>query len=75
MKKHYFLLLLLLMFVNLQAQDSRSGLDLTKGDVLKCLVDTAKSDGWHLIKAYYDPKGKLVLIFVKDGQTRTYISR
>ena len=76
----FFLLLFSTTLVAQQESPFRSDrsdveLDIKNGDILKCLVQSAKGHGWKLIKAYYDPQGKLVLVFLKDGRTKTYISR
>lgn len=58
----------------LRAHEPKPALDLTKGDVLKCLLQSAENEGWKLIKAFYNSERKLVVIFVKNGKTKQYVS-
>ena len=74
MRKLYLFILLAMSTLYLQANEPSPSLDLTSGDVLKCLIQAAESQGWSLIKAFHNSEGKLVVIFLKEGKTREYVS-
>ncbi len=78
MKKLQLLLVAvtLLLSVNVNADDTiNSSLNLNNPDVRKCLLETSKSDGWKLESVYLNSEEKLVYVFSKDKNTKTYKSK
>lgn len=73
MKK--FLVILMLFVGSLSfANISPLRVDLTKGDVLKALVEANKSYGYELVSAYYNADGKLVLAFSNGTEGKRFVS-
>ncbi|MEC3906400.1 hypothetical protein VOI54_05180 [Tamlana sp. 2201CG12-4] len=64
--------LMLLLTVTVNATELR--LNLNNPDVRKCLIEATKYEGWELRASYMNTNDKLVMIFVKGDETRTYTS-
>ncbi|MEW4922487.1 hypothetical protein [Algibacter sp. 2305UL17-15] len=71
-----FVAMMLLLSVDVKADDKiNSNLDLNNPDVRKCLLDASKQEGWDLKSAYFNADNKLVIVFDKDNNTKTYKSK
>lgn len=78
MKKLQLLLIamMLLFAIDVKADDTiNSNLDLINPDVRKCLLESSKSEGWELTTLYFNADNKLVMIFEKGENSRTYMSK
>lgn len=64
--------LMLLLTVTVNATELR--LNLNNPDVRKCLIEATENEGWELKASYLNDNEKLVMVFVKDNQTRSYTS-
>jgi hypothetical protein len=64
--------LMLLLTVTVNAAELR--LNLENPDVRKCLIEATEDEGWELKASYMNANEKLVMIFVKGTQTRSYTS-
>lgn len=64
--------LMLLLSVTVNATELR--LNLNNPDVRKCLIEATENEGWELKASYMNDNEKLVMVFVKDSQTRSYTS-
>jgi hypothetical protein len=64
--------LMLLLTVTVNAAELR--LNLENPDVRKCLIEATEDEGWELKASYMNDNEKLVMIFVKGTQTRSYTS-
>ena len=64
--------LVLLLTVTVNAAELR--LNLENPDVRKCLIEATEDEGWELKASYMNANEKLVMIFVKGTQTRSYTS-
>ncbi|MGB5420087.1 hypothetical protein [Algibacter sp.] len=71
-----FVAMMLLISIDVKADDTiNSNLDLDNPDVRKCLVEATQSEGWKLAALYFNADEKLVMIFEKDNNSKTYISK
>lgn len=71
-----FVAMILLLSIDVKADDIvNSSLNLSNPDVRKCLVEATKSEGWKLTAFYYNADEKLVMIFEKGNNTKTYMSK
>lgn len=71
-----FVAMMLLLSVGANAETIKNTeLNLNNPDVRKCLLDATKSEGWKLESVYLNSEEKLVMIFGKDNDKRTYTSR
>ncbi|WP_339893972.1 hypothetical protein [uncultured Algibacter sp.] len=71
-----FVAMILLLSIDVKADDIvNSSLNLSNPDVRKCLVEATKSEGWKLTALYYNADEKLVMIFEKGNNTKTYMSK
>ncbi|MEP3837290.1 MAG: hypothetical protein ABJM36_06560 [Algibacter sp.] len=71
-----FIAAVLLVSIDTHADDPiNSSLNLSNPDVRKCLIESTKSEGWKLAALYYDENQKLVMIFDKGKDSKTYISK
>lgn len=64
--------LMLLLTVTVNATELR--LNLNNPDVRKCLIEATEDEGWELKASYLNASEKLVMIFVKGTETRSYTS-
>ena len=67
---------MLLVSFTIEANDIpvNSTLNLYNPDVRKCLLESAKNEGWELKSVYLNSKKELVMIFEKDNNKRVYKS-
>ncbi|SFC94604.1 hypothetical protein [Algibacter pectinivorans] len=71
-----FVAITLLVTIGAQANDRiNSSLNLSNPDVRKCLIESTESEGWKMAALYYDANKKLVMIFEKGEDSKTYISK
>lgn len=78
MKKFQLLVIaiILLLSIDAKADDKiNSSLNLSNPDVRKCLVEATQSEGWKIAALYFNKEEKLVMIFEKDNNSKTYISK
>ncbi len=68
-------LALLATFFSFNVSATEIELDLLNPDVRKCLIEASKSEGWKLEALYENKQNKLVFIFSKGNETKTYISK
>ncbi len=73
MKKLFYTFVMSFAFLAYPQDDT--GLNLRNGDVLHCLVDAAKSEGWLLISIYDNTENKRVVMFKKGKDFKKYVSR
>ena len=66
---------LLLFSVNINADTVKTNLNLFNPDVRKCLIEASESEGWKLEAVYTDEQDKLVMVFGKGTETKTYIDK
>ena len=67
---------MLLLSIDVKADDKTySNLNLSNPDVRKCLIEAAQSEGWKIVALYFNKEEKLVMIFEKDNNSKTYISK
>jgi hypothetical protein len=66
---------MLLLTINVNADTVKSNLNLLNPDVRKCLIEASESEGWKLEAVYTDAQDKLVMIFGKGEETKTYIDK
>lgn len=67
---------MLLLSIDVKADDTiNSSLNLSNPDVRKCLVEATKSEGWKLAAFYFNADERLVMVFEKDNNTKTYMSK
>lgn len=66
---------MLLLSINVNADTIKSDLNLFNPDVRKCLIEASKSEGWKLEAVYMDAQEKLVMIFGKGKETKTYMNK
>lgn len=70
-----FVAMMLLLSIDAKADDAiNANLNLNNPDVRKCLVEATQSEGWELAALYYNADEKLVMIFEKDNNLKTYLS-
>ena len=68
--------MMLLFAIDVKADDTiNSSLDLNNPDVRKCLIEASESEDWKLTAFYFNADEKLVMIFEKDNNTKTYMSK
>lgn len=71
-----FVAIMLLLSVDVKADDAiNSSLNLNNPDVRKCLLEATKTEGWKLAALYINADEKLVMIFEKGNNTKTYLSK
>ena len=71
-----FVAITLLLSIDAKADDTiNSSLNLNNPDVRKCLIESTKKEGWKLAALYFNKEEKLVIIFEKDNNSKTYISK
>jgi len=71
-----FVAMMLLFAIDVKADDTiNSNLNLNNPDVRKCLMEASKSEGWKLAALYYNADEKLVMIFEKGNNNKTYMSK
>lgn len=71
-----FIVIMLLLSIDAKADDKiNSSLNLSNPDVRKCLVEATQSEGWKIAALYFNKEEKLVMIFEKDNNSKTYISK
>ncbi|MEL0651944.1 hypothetical protein V6246_10960 [Algibacter sp. TI.3.09] len=66
---------MLLFSVNINADTVKTNLNLFNPDVRKCLIEASESEGWKLEAVYTDEQDKLVMVFEKGTETKTYIDK
>ncbi|WP_405294122.1 hypothetical protein [Algibacter sp. Ld11] len=66
---------MLLFSVNINADTVNPNLNLFNPDVRKCLIEASESEGWKLEAVYTDTQDKLVMVFGKGTETKTYINK
>ncbi|GAL62120.1 hypothetical protein [Algibacter lectus] len=66
---------MLLFSVNINADTVKTNLNLFNPDVRKCLIEASESEGWKLEAVYTDEQDKLVMVFGKGTETKTYIDK
>jgi hypothetical protein len=72
----FFAAMMLLISVDVKADDTiNSSLNLNNPDVRKCLIEATKNEGWKVSSVYTNTEEKLVFVFKKDNETRTYMSK
>lgn len=76
MKKVQFLCLaaMLLLSININADTVNPNLNLLNPDVRKCLIEASTSEGWKLEAVYLNNQDRLVMVFGKGTETKTYTS-
>ena len=71
-----FVAMMVLFAVDVNADDTTiTNLNLNNPDVRKCLMEASKSEGWKLAALYYNADEKLVMIFEKGNNNKTYMSK
>ncbi|XMO87795.1 hypothetical protein AAFN75_05785 [Algibacter sp. AS12] len=71
-----FVAIILLVTIDAQANDRiNSSFNLNNPDVRKCLIESTQSEGWKMAAIYYDASKKLVMIFEKGEDSKTYVSK
>ena len=78
MKKFQLLLIVIMLLLSIDAKADdkiNSSLNLSNPDVRKCLVEATQSEGWKIAALYFNKEEKLVMIFEKDNNSKTYISK
>ena len=66
---------MLLFSVNINADTVKTNLNIFNPDVRKCLIEASESEGWKLEAVYTDEQDKLVMVFGKGTETKTYIDK
>ncbi|WP_159018935.1 hypothetical protein [Algibacter sp. L3A6] len=67
---------MLLFSVNIINADTvKTNLNLFNPDVRKCLIEASESEGWKLEAVYTNEQDKLVMVFGKGTETKTYIDK
>jgi hypothetical protein len=74
MRKMIVLATMLLGFVMFGQTPEPLRVDLTKGDVAHVLIDANKAYGFELISVYENKQGKLVFVFRKGDEFKTFVS-
>lgn len=71
-----FVAMMLLLSIDVKADDIiNSSLNLSNPDVRKCLLEASKTEGWKMAAFYFNADEKLVMIFEKGNNTKTYMSK
>ena len=75
--KLLFLAVVLMVSAQVNAADNpvNRELNLINPDVRKCLIEASQAEGWKLEAYYFDKKDNLVMVFGKEGELKTYISK
>ncbi|TNJ41342.1 hypothetical protein KFZ70_04265 [Tamlana fucoidanivorans] len=74
MKKITLLFAALMLLLSVTAHATELRLNLENPDVRKCLIEATKYEGWELRATYLNANEKLVMVFVKGTDVRTYTS-
>lgn len=78
MKKLQLLFVALMLTLSFEAKADdiiNTSLNLNNPDVRKCLVESTQNEDWKLTTLYYNADKKLVMIFEKGNDTKTYVSK
>lgn len=76
MKKILLFATIVLLSFSASADDKiNTSLNIMNPDVRKCLLEASKADSWELMATYLDKDEKIVMVFGKGDETKTYKSK